>query len=146
MQERTTYGRYLPLSKIIEKFTEIERANRFLLERLTRIMKSNGPVFRQTHMGFRCKSLNRGTRKKEISRIMDENHALLKRLRAKRSNYNVSQWNKDFRSRAKVLSNICEYPYKLSGYLPKHIKGKNEQSDTFYNIQYNYDKRSKCNV
>eukprot|EP00826_Nyctotherus_ovalis_P049315 TRINITY_DN5947_c0_g2_i2.p1 TRINITY_DN5947_c0_g2~~TRINITY_DN5947_c0_g2_i2.p1 ORF type:complete len:341 (+),score=81.13 TRINITY_DN5947_c0_g2_i2:157-1179(+) len=138
------------LKKAVERFTEIERANRFLLERLTRIMKGSHSVLRQTHTGFagcRSKSLNRGTRKKEISRIMDENQALLKRLQAKRSNYNVTQWNKDYKSRAKMLSNICEFPYRLSGRLPRLGRGKkaaDDQSEVAYTTQYNPDKRSKC--
>lgn len=138
------------LKKPVERFTEIERANRFLLERLTRIMKGSHSGLRQTHSGFagaRAKSLNRGTRRKEISRIMDENQALLKRLQARRSNYNVTQWNKDYKSRAKMLSNICEFPYRLSGRLPRLGRGRkaaDDQSEVAYATQYDADKRSKC--
>lgn len=77
---------------------------------------------------------------------MDENQALLKRLQAKKSQYNVIQWNKEYRSRTKMLSNICEYPYQFSSHLPKitHSKVATETNQEFYETQYNPNKRAKC--
>jgi hypothetical protein len=37
--------------------------------------------------------------------------AILRRLQDKPSNYNVGQWEGDFKEREKILKNICEYPY-----------------------------------
>ena len=77
---------------------------------------------------------------------MDENQALLKRLQAKKSQYNVIQWNKEYRSRTKMLSNICEYPYQFASHLPKitHNKVATETNQEFYATQYNPNKRAKC--
>lgn len=58
-------------------------------------------------------SLNSEKRRRELNRINNENHKLLKRLQEKKPYYNVAKWEND-RSKSKhYLSNICTYPYIL---------------------------------
>ena len=121
---------------LLDRFTEIERANRQLLERMTYIMhgKHNSSIDSEGKL----RSLNNGFRKRQISQIIDENHALLKRLNDKKSSYNVNEWKKDFKNHTRLVSNLCEYSYKFSGKLPKISKVKSSTRT------YNTEKRSKC--
>ena len=59
------------------------------------------------------KSLNISFRKKEVFKIVNENHAFLKRLQTKKSYYDVSKWKKEYKHTKKMLRNMCEFPYKL---------------------------------
>lgn len=70
-----------------ERFTEIERENRLLLEKMSLIMntKSNRSFTRPR------KSLNVNVRKKKLVQITTENQALLKRLQEKLPFYNVNK-------------------------------------------------------
>eukprot|EP00826_Nyctotherus_ovalis_P054580 TRINITY_DN7158_c0_g1_i3.p2 TRINITY_DN7158_c0_g1~~TRINITY_DN7158_c0_g1_i3.p2 ORF type:complete len:110 (-),score=15.11 TRINITY_DN7158_c0_g1_i3:458-787(-) len=58
-------------------------------------------------------SLNTLSRKREYMKVIDENQALSRRLKEKRSCYNVAKWRKEFMRRNRILHNVCEYPYKL---------------------------------
>lgn len=115
---------------LVEHYTQIEKGNRMLLERLTRIMGRRGSSSGCSKSCFshRYKSLNRSYRKREISKIMDENKALLRRLQTKKPNYNTAQWNREYKSRAKLLNNICEYPYQFAAQ-SKSIRGKSPNFD-----------------
>ena len=99
-----------------ERYTEIERENRILLEKMTNILQnpkgisnanphiSNiGGVSVQVaqpvaptasammYPGYK-KSLNREARKRELMKITRENQVILKRLQEKKPNYNVTKW------------------------------------------------------
>lgn len=120
-----------------ERYTEIERENRILLEKMTNILQNpQGISHANAHLStmqagtsnmgatsshqmaqtssvgniqFK-KSLNREARKRELMKITRENQVILKRLQEKKPNYNVTQWAKEDQSRRKILSNICEFP------------------------------------
>ena len=63
-----------------DRFTEIERENRILLEKMSQIVNSHGHRSSSTS---RRKSLNNEARKKQNLQIIVENQALLKRLQEK---------------------------------------------------------------
>jgi hypothetical protein len=46
-----------------------------------------------------AKSLNFESRKREVSKIKEENYQMLQRLRAKKSHYNVSKWEDEDQQR-----------------------------------------------
>ncbi|CAG9330978.1 unnamed protein product [Blepharisma stoltei] len=95
-----------------ERFTEIERENRLLLEKMSHIMNTRGNrSFSQTHK----KSLNLAVRKRKLVQITEENQALLKRLQDKLPHYNVNKWEEERRESEKRLHYMCEYPYTLGG-------------------------------
>jgi hypothetical protein len=92
-----------------DRYTEIERENRILLEKMTMIMHNKHSSLGGRH----AKSLNKGYRQRELVKITGENQALLKRLQEKQPNYNTHQWEEDRRVAERRLKNICEYPYQL---------------------------------
>lgn len=116
-----------------ERYTEIERENRILLEKMTNILQSTKGVTGISHtqnpstsilppinvqnshistvVGKR--SLNREYRKKELMKITQENQRILQRLQEKQPYYNVTRWAKEDQARKAILHNICEYPYQL---------------------------------
>lgn len=59
--------------------------------------------------------MNREQRKKDLLKITIENQAILKRLQDKESHYSVMRWEEDFKSKEKIMKNLCEYPFILDG-------------------------------
>ena len=94
-----------------ERFTEIERENKLLLDKMTRIMKHGSQS--SASIPFEKKSLNKESRKRELLKITMENQAILKRLQEKQSSYNASKWIEERKEQEKIIKNICEYPYTL---------------------------------
>eukprot|EP00440_Ansanella_granifera_P061324 gb/GFBE01066478.1/.p1 GENE.gb/GFBE01066478.1/~~gb/GFBE01066478.1/.p1 ORF type:complete len:290 (+),score=60.29 gb/GFBE01066478.1/:1-870(+) len=97
-----------------ERYHEIDRDNRILLQKMSDIMKTpsvksgaggahSGPV-----------SLTRDARKAELSRITSENHAILKRIQQAQPVYNHVEWEEDYRRSFTHLKNCCEYPVALA--------------------------------
>ena len=111
-----------------DRFTEIERENRILLARMTQIMDHDSTIYnsksslasiKKLNVGHSKrssstqskKSLNGDQRKRELNRIVDENHKFLERLKNKRSAYNVEQCRQDRIHKESILKNICRYPH-----------------------------------
>ncbi|CAI2369270.1 unnamed protein product [Moneuplotes crassus] len=115
-----------------ERYTEIERANRILLEKMANIIGTKNPVHHNLRQqptklsssffmpGLNVKpSLNSDKRKRELNRINFENNKLLRRLQSKKPTYDIVRWAKDRRKNEKIIQNISAYP---------HIIGKRNQS------------------
>lgn len=95
-------------------------------------------------------SLNKAVRNKEYMRIMQENEAMLKRLQARQSTYNVTGWQKDRKEQIKLVKKICHYKPSItrrrkifSKKLPEHkldmekryaSAGPNKQMYEIYNM------------
>jgi len=75
------------------RYTEIERENRILLEKMSNIMQGHKSNLFQANQVAKP-SLNRDQRKKELLRITLENQAILKRLQEKQPTYSVTQWER----------------------------------------------------
>ena len=71
----------------IERFTEIERENRILLEKMHKIMQTEN----QTYSHRIKKSLNFSQRVRNQRKISKENLDLLKKLKSKKSFYNFNR-------------------------------------------------------
>jgi hypothetical protein len=56
------------------------------------------------------KSLNKGQRKKDLLKITFENYKFLARLNEKQSNYNVTQWESQFKEKEKMMRSMSEFP------------------------------------
>ena len=67
---------------LIGRYTEIERENRILLEKMSNIMQNPRPNLYNPDRNQKA-SLNRVQRKKEMMKITVENQAILKRLQEK---------------------------------------------------------------
>lgn len=102
-----------------DRYTEIERENRILLEKMSSIVNKK----KSREQVMEHKSLNKYNRKEEMRRITVENHALLKRLQEKSPCYNSLQWEEDRKKTEKRLQNMCEFPYSLGrgGSTPAHL-------------------------
>lgn len=103
-----------------ERYTEIERENRILLEKM--IYRGQPPAPLATRPP---RSLNSGARKREAEKIALENAGLAKRLKEKKPNYSFFKWEAE---RAEVegrIRNICEYPYRPGEVLTKSSSQRN---------------------
>jgi len=67
---------------LIVRYTEIEKANRLLLEKMSNIMQKPSKLYEPTPQTFlgNKKSLNRDQRRKDLVKITIENQHILKRL------------------------------------------------------------------
>ena len=75
----------------IERFTEIERANRILLEKMSNIMNSKSP----SQHRFKKKSLNQEIRKRDLEKIAGDNQAILRRLQCRTPVYSTHKLEKE---------------------------------------------------
>ncbi|OMJ68089.1 hypothetical protein SteCoe_34558 [Stentor coeruleus] len=112
-----SYGSLKTKSKkeqlIEERYTEIERENKILLNKMSQIVNSRP---NRQLSSTRRKSLNIEARKRQNTRIVIENQAILKRLQGKQPSYNVNKWEEERKNTEKRLKNICEFPYTLGAY------------------------------
>lgn len=91
------------------KFTEIERENRILLEKITGIFSKRG---NRTAYSSEQKSLNIATRRKRLQDIEESNARLLKRLQERKSDYDVDRMRRDWRRQLELTKNISSHPEK----------------------------------
>ncbi|OMJ66778.1 hypothetical protein SteCoe_36265 [Stentor coeruleus] len=117
-----------------DRFTEIERENRILLEKMSSIMNKK----QQKDEGFAFKSLNKVARKEEMRRIAMDNKALLKRLQEKSPSYSIHQWEEDRRMKEKILKNMGDFPYNTSRNVSTPVSSKKPRklSPIFKSIVY----------
>lgn len=117
-----------------DRFTEIERENRILLEKMSSIMNKK----QQKDGGFALKSLNKVARKEEMRRITMDNQALLKRLQEKSPCYSTHQWEEDRRMTEKRLKNMGDFPYNSGRNVstPVSYKKPRKLSPIFKSIVY----------
>ena len=78
-----------------QRYTEIERENRILLEKMSNIMQNPKPSLYSGGAGQK-KSLNRDKRRRQLVQITIENQAILKRLQKKEANYSVERWQTQY--------------------------------------------------
>ena len=111
---------------LLDRFTEIERENRILLEKVTNIMRSrkNSKLYfpRNIYSYYiyivddtpspSKKSLNSGIRKRELMKITMENQAFLKRLEGQSPIYNVAEWNLQNKVHNKLIKNLSMFQDK----------------------------------
>jgi len=105
---------YLKLRKIQqeeERLAIIERDNRRLLEKMSKIMTTKGRV--DNHNDVQFKSLNKERRQTELLVIAQENHEILKRIQAKQPHYASKDWEDDFTQSEVFRSQITHYPQSM---------------------------------
>jgi E3 ubiquitin-protein ligase TRIP12 len=93
-----------------DRCTEIERANRILLEKMAIVLSTkprNYPLLRPG-------SLNKLQRKRALATISSENQALLRRLKLQAPNYSAAKWRTTERKTEELLRLRCEFPYQLT--------------------------------
>lgn len=91
-----------------DRYVQIERENRLLLERMASIMlRSQFDNVQEVRKPKR--SLNEDRRRKELLRIMHENSKILSRIQSRQSTYNHLQWEKERREQERYLRNISYF-------------------------------------
>eukprot|EP00514_Thraustochytrium_sp_LLF1b_P010660 CAMPEP_0184554342 /NCGR_PEP_ID=MMETSP0199_2-20130426/34713_1 /TAXON_ID=1112570 /ORGANISM="Thraustochytrium sp., Strain LLF1b" /LENGTH=130 /DNA_ID=CAMNT_0026950351 /DNA_START=397 /DNA_END=785 /DNA_ORIENTATION=- len=90
-----------------ERFLRIEHENRLLLGKMSQIMSKTSL---DNQNDFQLKSLNRSFRKKELSRITQENQEILRRIQQREPFYNHTEWEQERKTHEQYMRNICEYP------------------------------------
>lgn len=99
-----------------ERYSEIDRENRILLNKMSNIMRQQGPPVDERPPG--PQSLNRDFRKKELLRITKENQSILKRIQQAQPQYNHVEWEGHHRRNLGYLQNCAEYPLILKSPRP----------------------------
>lgn len=94
-----------------ERYSEIEKDNRLLLEKMSYIMRHNS-LDNQNESSKYGHSLNHGQRKRELARITKENQAILRRLQQSEPTYDHMEWDDAARKNDEYMRNICEMPSK----------------------------------
>lgn len=112
-----------------EKYSEIDRANRILLKKMSDIMRTQ-PATDQEPLGPR--SMNREFRKRELERITRDNQYILKRIQYAQPVLNHNQWELEHQKQTEYLKRKVEFPLvirtprkvPLSARLPAIDEGK----------------------
>jgi len=99
-----------------ERYEEIDRHNRILLQKMAGIMRKPAQVEdRPKSRG----TLNKPLRIKELHRITKENQGILERIQRVAPTYNHVEWDESARRQEKYLQHACEYPLILRGGTPR---------------------------
>ena len=97
-----------------DRFTEIERENRILLEKISSIMGKPKQRNNQSQSQKLNRSLNSSIRKRQMQNIEIENAKLLRRLQERRSNYETEKFKQSWRKQKNVIKNMSNYPFIIS--------------------------------
>ncbi|RLN89078.1 hypothetical protein BBJ28_00004890 [Nothophytophthora sp. Chile5] len=92
-----------------ERYAEIERENRILLEKMSTIMQADSLDTKNQSLTY-GHSLNKGQRKRELQKITSENQAILRRIQMREPTYDHVQWEEDAKKNERYAANIREYP------------------------------------
>mmetsp|Transcript_33246 Transcript_33246/g.43823 ORF Transcript_33246/g.43823 Transcript_33246/m.43823 type:complete len:568 (+) Transcript_33246:153-1856(+) len=95
-----------------ERFQEIERENKLLLQRMTRILTNEDEPYADYR--WRPKSLNSVSRKQMMRKINSENEAILKRIEKSRPFYDHGVWEEESVERKALVSRIRKVRYDAS--------------------------------
>mmetsp|Transcript_51479 Transcript_51479/g.122423 ORF Transcript_51479/g.122423 Transcript_51479/m.122423 type:complete len:285 (-) Transcript_51479:282-1136(-) len=124
-----------------ERYYQIDRDNRILLQKMSDIMR--GPGYSSIRGRSGPPSLNKDSRKMELMRITQENQNILKRIQRAQPMYNHVEWEDSYRASSGYMRNLCEYPPALTagkgGWKPKAIqdgKARSEDYSKASNYQY----------
>jgi len=134
-----------------ERYSEIDRDNRILLQKMSDIMRH--PTFSVPQAPKGPVSLNRDFRKAELIRITQENQAILKRIQSAQPIYNHVEWENSHMKNERYLTNSAEYPIALkkgtmgrsaSGLVPLDSGGESFQESQEKLEQYMEEDRQRA--
>mmetsp|Transcript_41763 Transcript_41763/g.75823 ORF Transcript_41763/g.75823 Transcript_41763/m.75823 type:complete len:286 (+) Transcript_41763:119-976(+) len=109
-----------------ERYYQIDRDNRILLQKMSDIMRSPGYSSMRARSG--PVSMNKDARKVELMRITQENQNILKRIQRAQPMYNHVEWEDSYRASTGYMKNLCEYP-------PALTKGRTSRAGSLKPIQ-----------
>ncbi len=102
-----------------ERYTEIERENRQLLEKMTKIMHEKNELSSSAIKTRQPRSLNICYRQREVQRITGENLAILQRLKRTEPTYSAIAWEEDRLRHEHYLRNIVVHKLDDDGKRPR---------------------------
>ena len=92
-----------------ERFAQIERDNRILLEKMSNIIRGGGGIDnRNTNLHYQTS--NRHHRKRELEKITRENLAILRRIQDAKGDLDHADWEAHGRKHDELVKNISEMP------------------------------------
>ncbi|KAK2519464.1 hypothetical protein Q9233_011991 [Columba guinea] len=91
-----------------DRHSAIERENRVLLEKISRIVRTKGQIDNKND--YKAKSLNAEKRKQEQRRVSQENRVILDRITKAQPHYQVQRWHEDWQRAEKYMASIARYP------------------------------------
>merc|ERR1719146_531742 len=91
-----------------DRYIEIDRSNRILLQKMSDIMRK--PVYEIRNGVHGPVSVSRDKRRQELIRITQDNQALLRRIQTTQPVYQHLQWEEAYKRNELYLRNACEYP------------------------------------
>ena len=122
-----------------ERYAQIERENRLLLEKMSAIMQGGHGIDNRLRKPDNVgTSMNKSYRKKELQRITQENQAILRRIQACEPALNRAVWEEDRRQNEKLLRRICENPFVLRGSRTQ-LQGGRRERDEYPDDMYETD-------
>lgn len=92
-----------------ERYAEIERENRILLEKMSHIMQNETLDNKNQSIAY-SHSLNKGLRKRELQKITSENQAILRRIQTREPTYDHATREEDAKRNERYAANIREFP------------------------------------
>jgi hypothetical protein len=127
-----------------ERSTMIERDNALLLRRMIDIEAKPSPVgpYSQTNFYPPEASLNRATRINQLTRILNENRAILQRLQRTKSNYSVQSLLKESATQDYLAYQVSTN----SGRIPKVLTFNEQAYDTFNLLRPSSNPRRRTSV
>ncbi|CAM9321261.1 unnamed protein product, partial [Ascophyllum nodosum] len=95
-----------------DRYSQIERDNRLLLEKMSHIMRKGGLDNFNNNAKY-SKSLNKGARKKELQQITRENQRILHAIQQADPSYDHVKWAEEAQQNEVYMRNICQMPQAL---------------------------------
>ena len=95
-----------------ERFANIERENRMLLEKMSYIIAKKGGIDNKNCSMQYGRSLNKDRRKRELQKITKQNQLILSRIQESQPTYDHLAWAEDARQNQQFMANICEFKPK----------------------------------
>lgn len=97
-----------------DRYAQIEHENRLLLARMTEIMQKS-TVDNRSEAWKHGRSLNLGSRKRQLAKIAQENEKILERIRNVKPSYNHLKWEEEAMEAEKLVESITEFKQRPIG-------------------------------
>ncbi|KAL3846813.1 hypothetical protein ACJMK2_017767 [Sinanodonta woodiana] len=111
-----------------ERQTAIERDNKILLDKMSYVKRTrSGKNISNTNTKF--KSLNREKRQRYLSRVTEENLAMLYRITDCQPEYSNKKWQQEWEIKQRYMKSICHFPKVEKRKSAKNKEGEKKTED-----------------
>ena len=93
-----------------DRYTEIERENRILLEKMSQIIQTRSNSMSKVN---KFQMINESKRKKSLEKLVSDNSFFVKRLKKQSSFYSLAKFEEERKEQEGYLHRISEFPYRL---------------------------------